>query len=119
MAFDNAGDPNVNQFALLGLSDSANAVLMYEKFGFSVRLAYNWRDEYLSNNKRRHPQSELRRGVPAVDLISAISSTTTVGGARRAEPHRGGRALARPHQAAVWSWKIRARATGSERRYKF
>jgi TonB-dependent receptor len=49
VAFDNAGDPNINQFALLGLSDSANAVLMYEKFGFSVRLAYNWRDEYLSN----------------------------------------------------------------------
>lgn len=47
--FDDAGDPNVNQFALLGLSDSANLVAMYEKFGFSVRLAYNWRDEYLSN----------------------------------------------------------------------
>jgi TonB-dependent receptor len=49
VSFDNAGDPNVNQFALLGLSDSANAVLMYEKHGFTVRLAYNWRDEYLSN----------------------------------------------------------------------
>jgi TonB-dependent receptor len=40
-------DPNENQFALLGLSDSANAVLMFEKFGISARLAYNWRDEYL------------------------------------------------------------------------
>jgi TonB-dependent receptor len=49
VGFDNGADPNENQFALLGLSDSANAVLMYEKFGFSVRLAYNWRDEYLSN----------------------------------------------------------------------
>jgi TonB-dependent receptor len=42
-------NPNVNQFALLGLSDSANAVLMFEKFGLSARLAYNWRDEFLSN----------------------------------------------------------------------
>jgi len=42
-------DPNVNQFALLGLSDSANAVLMFEKFGLSARLAYNWRDQFLSN----------------------------------------------------------------------
>jgi TonB-dependent receptor len=42
-------DPNQNQFALLGLSDSANAVLMFEKFGLSARLAYNWRDEYLQN----------------------------------------------------------------------
>ena len=43
-----ASDPNTNQFALTGLSDSANAVFMYEKFGISARLAYNWRDEYLS-----------------------------------------------------------------------
>jgi TonB-dependent receptor len=49
VGYDNASDPDQNQFALLGLSDSANAVLMYEKFGFTVRLAYNWRDEFLSN----------------------------------------------------------------------
>ncbi|HEY6642750.1 TonB-dependent receptor [Povalibacter sp.] len=48
VGFDNAGDPNVNQFALLGLSDSANAVLMYEKYGISARIAYNWRDEFLT-----------------------------------------------------------------------
>jgi hypothetical protein len=47
VAIDNAGDPGIDQFALLGLSDTANAMLMYEKFGWSVRLAYNWRDEYL------------------------------------------------------------------------
>jgi TonB-dependent receptor len=49
IGYDVAGDPNVNQFALTGLSDSANAVLMFEKFGISARLAYNWRDEFLSN----------------------------------------------------------------------
>jgi len=47
VAFDNGGATNVNQFALLGLSDSANAVLMFEKFGISARLAWNWRDEFL------------------------------------------------------------------------
>ncbi len=47
--FNNASDPDENQFALLGLSDSANLVLMYENFGFTVRLAYNWRDEFLAN----------------------------------------------------------------------
>lgn len=46
--FNDAGDPNVDQFALTGLSDSANAVLMYEKYNFSVRLAYNWRGEFLT-----------------------------------------------------------------------
>jgi TonB-dependent receptor len=48
VGFDVTSDPNQNQFALTGLSDSANAVLMFEKFGLSARLAYNWRDEYLS-----------------------------------------------------------------------
>ena len=49
VGYDVASDPNENQFALLGLSDSANAVLMFEKFGLSARVAYNWRDEYLQN----------------------------------------------------------------------
>jgi TonB-dependent receptor len=46
--FDNTLSPTENQFALTGLSDSANAVLMFEKFGISARLAYNWRDEFLA-----------------------------------------------------------------------
>jgi TonB-dependent receptor len=49
IGYDVTSDPNVNQFALTGLSDSANAVLMFEKFGLSARLAYNWRDEFLSS----------------------------------------------------------------------
>jgi TonB-dependent receptor len=49
IGYDVTSDPNENQFALLGLSDSANAVLMFEKFGLSARLAWNWRDEYLQN----------------------------------------------------------------------
>ncbi len=36
-----------NQFALLGLSDTANLVFMYEKYGVEARVAYNWRDEFL------------------------------------------------------------------------
>jgi TonB-dependent receptor len=37
------------QFALEGLSDAANLVGFYENFGWSVRLAYNWRDEFLAS----------------------------------------------------------------------
>jgi TonB-dependent receptor len=47
--FDNAGDPAVNQFALPGLSDSANVILMYEKYDWTARLAWNWRDEFLAD----------------------------------------------------------------------
>jgi len=48
-----------DQFALLGLSDTANVMLMYEKYGWSARLAWNWRDEYLiaanQNGSNRNP----------------------------------------------------------------
>lgn len=36
------------QFVLLGLSDTANAVLFYEMDGWEVRAAWNWRDKFLS-----------------------------------------------------------------------
>jgi TonB-dependent receptor len=49
IGYDVTSDPNTNQFALTGLSDSANAVFMYEKFGISARLAYNWRDQFLQS----------------------------------------------------------------------
>jgi TonB-dependent receptor len=48
VGYNLAAAPTVAQFALEGLSDSANAVLVYEKFGLSARLAYNWRDAFLT-----------------------------------------------------------------------
>ncbi|WP_375277438.1 TonB-dependent receptor [Alteromonas australica] len=36
-----------NDFALTGLSDSANWVVFYEQDNYQVRAAYNWRDEFL------------------------------------------------------------------------
>ena len=41
----NLGD----QFALVGLSDSANLVAFYDQGPWQVRAAYNWRDEFLSS----------------------------------------------------------------------
>jgi TonB-dependent receptor len=52
LSFDNAASPNEDQFALLGLSDSANVTLIYDKSGLSARLAYNWRDKFLSSYNR-------------------------------------------------------------------
>ncbi|QJD90946.1 TonB-dependent receptor [Duganella dendranthematis] len=44
--YDNA---NTNdQFAILGLSNSANVVGIYEDSKWSVRVAYNWRDKFLA-----------------------------------------------------------------------
>lgn len=45
--YDNAQPSSVPQFALTGLSDSANAVAYYDKNGIQARVAWNWRDEFL------------------------------------------------------------------------
>lgn len=37
------------QFALLGLSDSANFIAFYDKHGLQARVAYNWRDDFLAS----------------------------------------------------------------------
>ena len=47
LAYDNF-DRN-NQFAIVGLSDSANLVAFFENDKWSVRTAYNWRDEFLTS----------------------------------------------------------------------
>jgi len=47
-----AAEPSVTQFALEGLSDTANATFIFEKYGISARLAWNWRDEFLNQAAR-------------------------------------------------------------------
>jgi TonB-dependent receptor len=49
VAFDNGASPTFDQFALEGLSDSANAILIWENEVFGARIAYNWRDNFLAN----------------------------------------------------------------------
>ncbi|RZM12358.1 MAG: TonB-dependent receptor [Sphingomonas sp.] len=46
--FDNRLPASVSQFAVNGLSDSANATAYYDKNGFQARVSYNWRDEFLA-----------------------------------------------------------------------
>ena len=46
--YDNTRPSSVTQFALTGLSDSANAVLFYDKNGLQARVAYNWRAKFLA-----------------------------------------------------------------------
>lgn len=59
IGFNNNADPNESQFALIGLSDTANLIGIYEKDSWQARIAWNWRDKYLaevnkggSNNPR-------------------------------------------------------------------
>jgi TonB-dependent receptor len=55
--------PNCNastQFVVTGLSDSANFIGYYEKHGIGVRLAYNWREKFLSGTG----QNNVGNGPP-------------------------------------------------------
>jgi len=47
--YDNAADPSLDQFALVGLSDSYNLIAFYEDDRFSARLLFNNRGEFLQN----------------------------------------------------------------------
>lgn len=60
ISFNNESNWNQEQFALFGLSDTANIIGFYDKDGLQVRVAYNWRDEFLSGiiqgeYAQRHP----------------------------------------------------------------
>ena len=50
--FDNTLAWTVDQFAVTGVSNSANAVLFYDKNGLQARVAYNWRDKFLGGYDR-------------------------------------------------------------------
>jgi TonB-dependent receptor len=53
VGFDIGADPNQDQFALTGLANSFNITGIFEKYGISARVAYNWRDKYLSRLNRQ------------------------------------------------------------------
>jgi hypothetical protein len=52
LGFDRGSSPGTNVFPLTGLSDSFNATAIFEKYGFSARLAYNWRGKFLQRVNR-------------------------------------------------------------------
>ena len=45
---DDANPFGSSQFALEGLSNTYNVTGIYEKYGWSARVVYNWRDKYLT-----------------------------------------------------------------------
>jgi TonB-dependent receptor len=49
LAYDNSSLNDTE--ALQGLSDTANIVAFYDKNGFQARIAYNWRDQYLTERR--------------------------------------------------------------------
>ena len=62
ISYDNSA--LVDTPALPGLSDTANLVLFYDNYGLQARLAYNWRDEFLSERRTNSAQeATLTAGI--------------------------------------------------------
>lgn len=66
--FDLAADPTITQFALIGLSDTANVVALYEKNGIQARIAYNWRDKFLDNATQFRNEPGFTEAVSQLDF---------------------------------------------------
>jgi len=62
-----------SQFALPGLSDTANLVAFYDKNGIQVRIAYNWRDEFLvsTNNNLNNPR--INESYSQIDINASYN----------------------------------------------
>ncbi len=67
------------QFALNGMSDSANLSGIYEKDGLSVRISWNWRDEFLGGFDQ-HSSPVFTEAYQQIDLNVnyALSEQLTV-----------------------------------------
>jgi TonB-dependent receptor len=71
IGFDVNADPSVTQFALIGLSDTANLVLMYEQDDLQVRVAYNWRDKFLDNAARYVNEPSFTESYSQIDMSAS------------------------------------------------
>jgi TonB-dependent receptor len=78
----NKGEGVENQFALLGLSDSYNAIAFYDNYGFQARVAYNWRDDFLTDtldgNNERNPVYTEEYGQWDINLSYQINDSFSV-----------------------------------------
>ena len=82
VGIDVGASPTVNQFALLGLSDTASGTLIFEKYGVSARVSYNWRDKYLTETNRggndRNPVFVAPFGTVDMSVTYDITPNVTI-----------------------------------------
>ena len=81
VGFNLGASPAEDQFALLGLSDTFNATLIFDKYGLSARLADNWRDKSLSGINRqgsRNPEFTKAFGQLDVNISYDIAPNWSI-----------------------------------------
>ena len=85
------------QFAITGISDSANAVLFFDKFGFQARVAYNWRDEFLAGGginpfyTEEYGQVDASASYEFIPGVTAFAEAINLTGADRRGHRRSDR----------------------------
>jgi outer membrane receptor protein involved in Fe transport len=70
-------DLTVSGFAVTGLANSANLVGFYEKDGFQVRVAANWRDNYLDRFGQQQNNSRFGTEPTFVNATTQIDFSTS------------------------------------------
>ncbi|MES2675482.1 MAG: TonB-dependent receptor [Pseudomonadota bacterium] len=68
VSFNTLANPSETQFALTGLSDSANLALIYEKDALSARVVYNWRDKFLDTTAINGNEPQFTEDYTQVDF---------------------------------------------------
>ena len=66
------------QFAIIGISDSHNLSVYYERFGLSARVAYNWRDRFLNFSGASSGYTEEREQLDASISYTVPNSNITL-----------------------------------------
>lgn len=64
------------QFVLTGLSDSANLIAFYDRNGIAVRVAYNWRDDFLAGTGQDNVGAGPPTHVGAYQQVDVSASYT-------------------------------------------
>jgi TonB-dependent receptor len=74
----NPNNLTTTAFAITGLADSANFVAFYDKNGFELRFAANWRDTYLNNFGQGQSSGTLYGSEPVfVNGIWTLDASTS------------------------------------------
>ncbi len=68
IGYDVHSEPNSGGFHVVGLSDSANLVGIYEKDQWQARIAYNWRDKFLDSGNVGGGEPEFTKAFGQVDF---------------------------------------------------
>jgi TonB-dependent receptor len=73
----NPWDLTTSNFAVTGLADSANLVTFYDKNGFEIRLAANWRDSYLDHFGQSQNNSSFGTEPTFVNASWSLDGSTS------------------------------------------